>query len=138
MHISYDDITKRIAELPVWWLEGVPRYRSFRPDDLNVYAQEAVLMQVECQMCFRKFNIGQYSPSAYHPGQQLPFHDDPPSHSSHVEERCGGESMGFTELRTLEFWRRTRYDPAAEPPVESRWVRDHEQEIVYEEATVSE
>ena len=138
MHISYDDITKRIAEPPNWWLEGVPRYNSFRPDDLNVYAQEVVLMQVECQMCFRKFNIGQYTPSARHAGQQLPFHDDPPSHSSWAEGGCGGESMGFTELRILEFGRRTRYDPAAEPPVDAHWVRDHDREIAYEEATVSE
>ncbi|MEG3087256.1 hypothetical protein [Sphingomonas sp. PB4P5] len=137
MHISYDDITKRIAEPPNWWLEGVPRYRSFRPDDLDVYAQEVVLMEVECQMCFRKFNIGQYSPNAWHPGQHLPLHGDPPSHSSDAEESCGGESMGFTELRIFEFWRRARYDPAAEPPVESHWVRDHNREIAYKEDTAS-
>jgi len=139
MHISYDDITERIAEPPLWWLEGVPRYRSFRPDDLNVYAQTVVLTEVECQMCFRKFNIGQYSPSPGSPGadgQQLPYRDDPPSHSSRAEESCGGESMGFSELRILEFWRRVGFDPVAEPPIMPHWVRDKAREVTLSDPSI--
>lgn len=50
MHIRYDDIIDKISKAPIWWLYGFPRYRRFAPNDLNVYAREAVLMRVECQM----------------------------------------------------------------------------------------
>src|SRR5258706_3767394 len=131
MHIRYDDITGLTAEAPMWWLQGVPRYRSFRPDDLNVYANEVVLMRVECQMCFRQFDIGQYIPSAAS-FDKLPYHDDPPSHSSDREEYCGGGSMGVTELQILEFWRRTPFDPSPHAPNSFEWVRDHAQQAIYD------
>ena len=128
MHIKYDDITSRIAEPAVWWLNGVPRYRSFAPDDLGVYAREVALMRVECQMCLQQFDLGLYAPS--HRGDALPYHDDPPRHSSDSEDDCAGSTMGYTEVQILEFWRQVPFEPSADPPIMPHWIRDHEREII--------
>lgn len=127
MHIRYDDITGLIPEQPIWWLNGVPRYRAFNPNDLNVYAREALLIRVECQMCFKQFDVGQYYPNSAGGDGRLPYRDDPPSHSSDVEDCCGGESMGFTELQILEFWARRG---------SVHWIRDREREVIYETRAV--
>lgn len=125
MHIRYDDIIDKISEAPIWWLYGIPRYRSFAPNDLNVYAREAVLMRVECQMCFKQFDVGQYYPDKRFGGEHFPYREDPPSHASDVEEYCGGDSMGFSELQVLEFWRRV--------PGSTEWARDHSREEIFSE-----
>jgi hypothetical protein len=56
---SYDDILSRIAEEPVWFDEhAVPRYCKFAPDNLaNIYAGEAALAEVTCQVCKRLFRV---------------------------------------------------------------------------------
>ena len=89
MHVSYDDILSRILEPPIWWSDGVPRYTSFEPGMTCVYAQEAVLMEAECQSCGREFTLGLYS---HKPGSfraKLTGPDmhwgwaDPPNHHCH-------------------------------------------------------
>jgi hypothetical protein len=56
---DYDDIRSRIAQRPIWWDEhGVPRYRSFRPNDLaDIYAEEAALVLITCQGCGHEFRV---------------------------------------------------------------------------------
>ncbi len=135
MHIRYDDITNEIDKPPVWWLNGVPRYRDFRPDDLNIYAQEAALLRVECQVCFKQFDIGQYGPASPSHARNVPYHDDPPSHSSDSEEYCGGGAMGFVLLRVLEFWKKASPGESGSHAYLS-WFRDHENEIICEYPTL--
>ena len=55
----YDDILSRIAEEPVWFDEhAVSRYCKFAPDNLaNIYAGEAALAEVTCQVCKRLFRV---------------------------------------------------------------------------------
>jgi hypothetical protein len=128
MHISYDDITRRIVDLPIWWLNGVPRYDAFAPSKLSAYAHEAALVKVECQMCYKQFLIGCFGPSRH---GEVPYRDDPPYHSSDREEYCGGNSMGYTELQILEFWNMTAWEPDADPFVVPHWRRDPSRERIF-------
>jgi hypothetical protein len=57
---DYADITSRIPEDPAWYDgNGVPRYGDFAPDMLGVYDDCAILVQIACQSCDRKFLVGE-------------------------------------------------------------------------------
>lgn len=63
MHLDYSDITDRISEAPRWWLDGVPRYCEFSPDQVSIYAKEAALLLIEGQNPEGRFEVGVSSPS---------------------------------------------------------------------------
>jgi hypothetical protein len=95
----------RIAEPPLWWSNGVPRYERFRPAMTWVYAQEALLVDAKCQHCGRLFTMGLHSSRLGEYRRELEETDDirigdPPNHD------CGGpgNSMQAVPLRILEFW----------------------------------
>jgi hypothetical protein len=59
MHAYYGDILSRIPGAPLWFDEhAVPRYDPFTPASVaNIYAEEAVLMRIECQGCGTPFDV---------------------------------------------------------------------------------
>ncbi|WP_447725994.1 hypothetical protein [Sphingomonas koreensis] len=131
MHPDYSDILDRIAEAPFWWFNGVPRYKSFSPDDLSVGPQEAGLALVRCQECGTEFVIG-VEPSQFVDGSMLDQivaddfnYDDPPRHSAPDGSRCAGETMGAVPIMLIEAWRLGRdsfewvRQPQFEGPLES-------------------
>ncbi|MEG3143393.1 hypothetical protein U1839_01890 [Sphingomonas sp. RT2P30] len=121
MYIEYDDIISRIPDKPIWWLDGVPRYDPFRPDDVGVYPREAALVRTACQTCGNLFDIGFAAPSPDYPFGMRPYlaiHGalwigDPPN-NFHKEDSCTGRMKGSDEIAIVEFWRRP----------DSEWVRD--------------
>jgi hypothetical protein len=114
MHPDYSDILDRIPESPSWWFNGVPRYKSFSPNDLSIGPQEVGLALVECQGCGTQFTIG-VEPSFFVDGSMFDQivsdafnYDDPPRHVAPDGSRCVGETMGAIPIRLLEAWRRDR------------------------------
>lgn len=105
MYIQYNDIISRISEQPVWWLEGVPRYDKFKPQDVNVYAKEVLLVHVRC-LCDKDYHIGLFR-SEYLIGKSfsqhltfnrdLPLLGDPPN-------ACCSPSANAIGIGILEFW----------------------------------
>lgn len=59
MHHHYNDIVSRIKERPKWWDENaVPRYDEFTPNDTaDIYCDEAVLLEIQCQDCGYHFKV---------------------------------------------------------------------------------
>lgn len=120
MHVSYDDILDRIPEPPLWWLDGVPRYKAFGPAETSVYAFEALLVEAKCQHCQRPFTVGLPSlrqgvfRAALEQTNDLPSIGDPPRHD------CDGpgNSMNMLATRVLEFWERV-----SEPSSHGQWRR---------------
>ena len=59
MYPLYEDITKRIAEKPLWWDQnGVPRYEPFNPKMCDIYADYGALSLIRCQGCGQDFAVG--------------------------------------------------------------------------------
>ena len=122
MHVSYDDILDRIRKPPIWWSNGVPRYEPFRPSMTSVYAQEAVLVEADCQHCGRTFIVALHS---HRPECRVDLEQtndislgDPPSH------KCDGpgNSMSALPIRILEFWEKV--DVTTNPRrAEREWQR---------------
>ncbi len=121
MHVPYEDITSRIAEAPLWWSTGVPRYEPFKPGAMNVYAEFAVLLRVECQACAREFHVGMHGPNggfvrltASRTEELTYLSDDPPHHQGRDGANCTGNTMGWVLLDVVEAWERN---------AKSNWVR---------------
>ncbi len=133
MKAEYEDITKRIQELPLWWdSDGVPRYDSFIPDMCpDIYADEVLLIEISCQSCNQRFHVEQHwsimsviaknipRPSDYMKGEDKGelsriHYGDPPRHG------CIGDTMNCWDLRVVQFW---RHDNSR------NWIRDHDLEM---------
>jgi len=114
---SYDDIRSRIAEPPFWYDQhGVPRYDPFRPEMLGVYDHFAVLGEIACQSCRRRFFVATSWPLYDMSKEAIPEHvladlvdsfdyGDPPRHDIEVG-RCAGETMRSEVVRVVEAWER--------------------------------
>lgn len=109
MHPNYDDIIGRIAEPPVWWQAGgVPRWDPFTPHrSPNIYANEAVLMEIACQSCAHVFHVvmtGKKESDAL--SERIMdgslHYGDPPN----IDCCPGGPSMNSEPRRILEYWSR--------------------------------
>jgi hypothetical protein len=112
---------------PFWWDQnGVPRYFDHHPKLCpDIYADEVILLEVECQACQRKFPV-QMSwgmrdklaavrrnaasdgplPTIAKLVMEYPeqiHYGDPPIHGT-----CSGNTMNVNDLRILEFWSRLR------------------------------
>lgn len=130
MNNEFDDITSRIAEAPSWYDDnGTPRYGAFTPRALpNIYASEAVLLEVACQGCKELFSVGMgwtnygFDPDDLSMRQQIKdkmlHYGDPPN------TRCcpAGPTMNSEPRRVLEYWHKSR-DTGYE------WKRDETMEI---------
>ena len=118
---SYDDIRSRIAEPSLWYdRHGVPRYEPFKPQMLGVYDDFAVLAEIECQRCSRRFLVGGgwtrfdvfADPIVERTltGLVASFdYGDPPRHGGDAG-RCAGETMSSDVVRVVETWERVGLD----------------------------
>lgn len=116
MLAEYEDIKKKIKEIPKWYdTNGVPRYDKFHPElSPNIYATEVVLMEISCQNCGERFMV-EMNWSASFDGLRgiTPLHKqikkksihygDPPSH---IKTDHAGSTMNCDDLRIKEFWTR--------------------------------
>lgn len=138
MHHHYADIRDRIDEPPKWWDENaVPRYCDFEPGcTADIYANEVVLLQIECQACGYPFDVciswprvGVNGNGAYinepldEDAIQALHYGDPPNGC------CGiGATMNSIPRRVLQFWRRTELSwgrvPELEVPIDCDWWDD--------------
>lgn len=111
MQPDYSDILDRIPDRPLWWFNGVPRYKPFSPNDLSVGPPEAALARVKCQDCATEFTIG-VGPSLFVEGSMFDqilsddfSYGDPPRHSAPDGSRCAGETNGAIPISLIEAWR---------------------------------
>lgn len=140
MNHHYKDIRDKLGE-PSWWDEvAVPRYCDFSPlRSHDTYADEVVLLEIECQNCARPFKVCKSSSaverlnSGYGLAGML-YDDitlgcieygDPPN----VECCPSGATMSSIAIRVLEYWHRSEdgFDwvrvPALEIGVRPEWAR---------------
>jgi hypothetical protein len=113
MKHHYKDITEKLGD-PQWWDEvGVPRYCDFSPMATNdIYISEAVLLEIACQGCGRRFKVAmswddleghikKIPPLAQSIDEGTIHYGDPPNY-----ECClAGPTMNSEPLRVLEYWR---------------------------------
>lgn len=138
MYIDYKDILSRIAEPPKWWLYGVPRYDDFRPNDLNIYCKEALLVHIKCQYCSKDFHIGLFNSNGLQENsfrRQLTYHrqihvGDPPNAC------CSpGNCATSEEIAVLQFWERNNQGWQRVPELErGLWIGDLEFIELHQEA----
>ncbi|MDQ3933411.1 MAG: hypothetical protein M3340_02130 [Actinomycetota bacterium] len=113
MNHSYADIREKLGE-PQWWDENaVPRYCDFAPERCaNIYALEAVLLEIACQDCGTPFLVA--ISRAEGAGMTLEqavvaseiHYGDPPNAGC-----CGaGPTMNSVPRRVIEFWVRRRFE----------------------------
>lgn len=148
MHHHYQDITapmRTIGREPRWWDEnGVPRYSEFSANDsANIYADEVVLMRIECQGCGTPFDVCMTSSAMkrllfqlHHgrPGasmaeliktQQIHYGDPPNTNCCPA-----GATMNSIPVRVLEYWTRKenifgmKRVPELEVTIEPDWVKE--------------
>jgi hypothetical protein len=114
VNCDYADIRSKIAEQPQWFDENaVPRYCAFTPEEVsNIYASEAVLVEIGCQGCRRAFQVAfsldrmqaqvsGNSSLADAIRERSLHYGDPPN------VRCcdSGPTMNSEPRRVLEYWR---------------------------------
>ena len=128
MNCHYHDILSRIASPPLWWDENaVPRYEPFTPTACaNIYADECVLLWIDCQACGRRFDVclsSSHGRASSHlallnqarTGQLVPsLAEDVRTHAIHygdppnVDCCPAGPTMNSIPRRVIEFWRQAR------------------------------
>lgn len=126
-----EDIISQLGE-PIWWDDSgtIPRYCEFMPTKLtDIYANECVLLLIECQSCHHLFRVAQANSNIFEQdriSRSIRQHftlgiGDPPN------IRCcpSGPTMSSNTIRVLECWIRNRKT--------LEWTRIPELEIVYEE-----
>ena len=138
MNHHYADIRTRLGE-PTWFDEhAVPRYCSFAPAHLaNIYADEAALVEIECQSCSMQFEVA-FSWSLCD-AVMPPFSWDSPlpclawqivDRSLHYGDppnvRCcpAGPTMNSVPRRVRQYWRSRHFT----------WERVGEREIPLDDA----
>ena len=131
MHNCYRDLYERIPEAPLWFDEvGAPRYVPFSPlHAWNIYAREAVLMDIECQACGHAFSVcmtwsSEAPLSLAAAVREARIHyGDPPN----VNCCDAGPTMNSVPKRVREFWNNGRvgYEAAManvpKPPSEAHF-----------------
>jgi hypothetical protein len=133
MHQPYKDILKRLGR-PLWWDEhGTPRYDPFEPRLCsNIYAAEAVLLEIECPGCGRRFEVAGSLDSIDASLRQVTLagcieagtihYGDAPWHLRGGTQ-CAGTTMYCIDRRVLQYWTRDVLN----------WVRDERYERGLEE-----
>ncbi|GGX57238.1 hypothetical protein GCM10007385_27620 [Tateyamaria omphalii] len=120
MHTHYRDILDRVSDPVLWFDEAaVPRFEPFSPKlTANIYAQEAVLVRIECQGCRTEFDVAFTSPAASKPiepddtryrkypllqdyiSSRKLHYGDPPN----IRCCAAGASMNSIPKTVLEYW----------------------------------
>jgi hypothetical protein len=128
MKQNFTDITSRISTPPLWFdVEGFPRYDPFHPSiQSNIYADEAVLLKIECQGCGHPFDVCITSDRHFRKEtleelvktKQICYHDPP-----NIGCCAAGPTMNSIEIKVLEFWKRVKHE----------WTRIPELEIEFEQ-----
>lgn len=114
MNHDYADIRERISEPICWWDESaVPRYRPFSPEETaDIYADETVLMFVECQNCGTGFHVclsvsmmgkarGRSDLADLIRTNEIHFGDPP-----NIDCCPSGPTMNSVPRRVIEYWSR--------------------------------
>lgn len=127
MNHDYSDIRSRIAAEPSWFDENaVPRYESFAPGNVaDIYADEAILVEITCQGCGRKFEVafskGMLNrddwPLSRRITEKNVHYGDPPN----IGCCASGPTMNSEPRRVLQYW--SRHHPEAVDQ-ETHVVRD--------------
>ncbi len=119
MYYPLMDITDRIPEPPKWWLEGIPRYCEYDPDEFTYY-ETNFLVRIGCQYCRRAFDVAVYikaiaaigilDPVSGYPMDEAAgrfmtnLFDDPPFHLGEDNFNCVGNSMLADWIAILQAW----------------------------------
>ncbi len=94
MHRSYEDILAFAAkngDEVLWWDEhAVPRFSEFDWWGTGVYEKYAVLYEIACQSCRRKFNV-----LTSWSDHELQWYEVPNKYSAKGTSRVGVESIAF-------------------------------------------
>ena len=110
MHTYYGDILDRIPSEPLWWDENaVPRYCEFSPNRLaNIYASEAVLLLVACQIGpMHHFHVAMSRCPPAEPDlateirERRIYYGDPP-----VVAYCISPEASSVAIKVLQYWKR--------------------------------
>jgi len=130
MKIPYDDILNRIAERPKWWLDGVPRYDDFRPEDATIYGRRVLLVHTRC-VCGTDYLQGVEAGQpefAEMIARGTVGLGDPPF-ACHIvgNGACSDFATTCREIRVLECWERV--EPRALQPGEREWKRNPRFEV---------
>jgi hypothetical protein len=130
MDLRYDDILNRIREAPRWWLNGVPRYDAFRPEDATVHSRRVLLVHTRC-VCgtdyFQGMEAGEPEFEKMLAQGRVGLGDPP--NACHIVGRgeCTNFSTSCRELRVVECWERVG---AREQRIAGRdWKRVPQHEI---------
>lgn len=124
MYVRYDDILSRISEPPTWWSHGVPRYGTFSPDAVDIYARCVALVHTKC-CCGTDYHQATVPRDidSFKNGITLgeaPV-GDPPNACLYLRGReCGSASDTCRLVGILEFWER---DDAREALRSGIWWR---------------
>lgn len=119
MHVPLMDITDRIAEPPIWWLNGVPRYCDYHPRDASLLRTQ-LLVRVCCEYCRRVFDTGIGTMATLKVGVVEPVFgypvntatdnwieeafDHPPYHLRENGYRCDGSNSFAEWVAILQVW----------------------------------
>ena len=149
MYPLYEDILELAGDRqPLWWdSNGVPRFQPFHPSLVPcIYADEALLMIIECQACRRKFDVGLFwdlhdalvgvgpidrkdleAPinrsrlSSSIQAGEIPYYGDAPWHTIN-EYQCSGTTMTGKTLLIKEFWSHMSEGWVRKPEFEKRFL----------------
>lgn len=149
MNRDYSDIMELIKQSPGWFDENaVPRYCRFSPDKLaNIYADEASLVEVECQGCRRRFRVAHSELNQHNQlwgkagkgriafisdliSERRLKYGDPPN----IRCCAAGPTMSSIPIRVLEYWCKP-YVKSLKPGERimdfslTQWVRQQEFEV---------
>ena len=118
MFANYHDISSKLGT-PVWFDEsGVPRYCEFHPSNLaNIYATEAVLFLVGCQVCGKGFTVamsGAFPATSDRIRNNTLDYGDPPNVG------CGNVLMSSVPQSIIQYWSRAQMRD---------WRQDHGLEV---------
>lgn len=123
MNRSYEDLMSLTPARPSFFQkDGVPRWGTFQPGvSTDVYAVEAVVMEISCQSCDGRFHVlmerrshGDPTTLAQRIADGSIHYGDPPN----VDCCLGGPSMNSEPVRILEYWSRERMDWTRDPSLE--------------------
>ncbi len=141
MHYPLMDITDRIPEPPTWWMNGIPRYGDYDPQNATWY-ETNLLVRIICPYCYRVFDVAigtnaVLQKDTVHPMMGYPLdsktgdiieeaYDDPPFHLKGDGFNCMGNTAPAEWVAILQVWERDniewkrRFDldgPSPESPI---------------------
>jgi hypothetical protein len=130
---DYADIRDLISKAPVWFDENaVPRYCEFGPKHVaNIYADECVLLRIECQACGQEFDVAMSRDgSGEMVAEAMGGHAMPALSMQIVRKSIGygdpprgccdsGATMTSESVQVLQYWQRVNHE----------WTRERSCEV---------